>query len=188
MKKITIWSLFVTLFVVSASPVLAVTIPTFPSCANPQGNVKVSYSEGTHGIVGSGATYTGKDTVYTLSDDTVTQCFCGADGNGIQTNWWKASSLSEIDINILKSEGWIYVPAGNLWGLAAAPYVAKNSTYSCLPGSVNGVSSESNGTGGAYDEGDVLGLAATGDSALVYGSFLLGLTLLVIGIRRFKQS
>ncbi len=188
MKKITFLSLLVSLFIASASPAFAVTTPSFPSCANPQGSVKVSYSDGTHGIVGSGATYTGRDTVYTLSDDTVTQCFCGADGNGIQTNWWKASSLTEDQVNVLKSEGWVYIPAGNLWGLADSPYVAKNYNYSCLPGSVNGSStSQDNGTGGAYEEGDVLGLAATGDSILVYGSALLGLALIVIGIRRFKQ-
>lgn len=189
MKKITFWLLFVSLFIASTSPALAVSAPSFPSCANPQGSIKVSYSDGTHGIVGSGATYTGKDAVYTLSDDTVTQCFCGADGNGIQTNWWKASSLTEDQVNILKSEGWVYVPAGNLWGLANAPYVAKNSNYSCLPGSVNGSSiSQDNGTGGAYEDGDVLGLAATGDSVLVYGSFVLGGILVLIGIRRIKKQ
>ncbi|MBP9669944.1 hypothetical protein KBD75_00935 [Candidatus Woesebacteria bacterium] len=189
MKKslFSIFNILVLLF--HATPVIAVSTPSFPSCANPQGNVKVSYTDGTHGIVGSGATYTGRDTVYTLSDDTVTQCFCGADGNGIQTNWWKASSLTEDQVNILKSEGWVYIPAGNLWGLAEAPYLAKNYTYSCLPGSVNGSStSQDNGTGGAYDEGDVLGLAATGDSILVYGSAILGLILVIIGIRRFKQA
>ncbi len=188
MKKqlLTIFSLFIFLFSFAA-PAFAVTTPTFPSCANPQGDVKVTYSDGTHGIVGSTATYTGRDSVYTLSDDTVTQCFCGADGNGIQTNWWKATSLTDDEINILKSEGWVYVPAGNLWGLADAPYVAKNITYSCLPGgssSSNNSESLDTGIGG----GDVLGLAATGDSVLVYGSFLLGIVLLIIGLRRIKKQ
>ena len=177
---------------VSTTSVFAVSTPSFPACANPQGSLKVSYSEGVHGIVGSGATYTGKDTVYTLSDSTTTQCFCGADGNGIQTNWWKASSLTEAEINILKADGWHYVPTGSLWGLAVDPYLAKNISYSCnssssSSGSVQGSSTTQDldtGTGG----GEVLGLAATGDSALVYGSFLLGTLLLIVGLRRLKLS
>lgn len=177
---------------VSTTSVFAVSTPSFPACANPQGSLKVSYSEGVHGIVGSGATYTGKDTVYTLSDSTTTQCFCGADGNGIQTNWWKASSLTESEINILKADGWHYVPTGSLWGLAVDPYLAKNISYSCnssssSSGSVQGSSTAQDldtGTGG----GEVLGLAATGDSALVYGSFLLGTLLLIVGLRRLKLS
>ncbi len=177
---------------VSTTSVFAVSTPSFPACANPQGSLKVSYSEGVHGIVGSGATYTGKDTVYTLSDSTTTQCFCGADGNGIQTNWWKASSLTESEINILKADGWHYVPTGSLWGLAVDPYLAKNISYSCnssssSSGSVQGSSTTQDldtGTGG----GEVLGLAATGDSALVYGSFLLGTLLLIVGLRRLKLS
>ena len=177
---------------VSTTSVFAVSTPSFPACANPQGSLKVSYSEGVHGIVGSGATYTGKDTVYTLSDSTTTQCFCGADGNGIQTNWWKASSLTEAEINILKADGWHYVPTGSLWGLAVDPYLAKNISYSCnssssSSGSIQGSSTTQDldtGTGG----GEVLGLAATGDSALVYGSFLLGTLLLIVGLRRLKLS
>ncbi len=177
---------------VSTTSVFAVSTPSFPACANPQGSLKVSYSEGVHGIVGSGATYTGKDTVYTLSDSTTAQCFCGADGNGIQTNWWKASSLTESEINILKADGWHYVPTGSLWGLAVDPYLAKNIAYSCnssssSSGSVQGSSTTQDldtGTGG----GEVLGLAATGDSALVYGSFLLGTLLLIVGLRRLKLS
>lgn len=191
-KNIT-WSLTILALVsqIIVSPVLAVTTPTFPSCANPQGTTKVSYSEGTHGIVGSGATYTGKDTVYTLTDDTLTQCFCSSDGQGIQTNWWKASALTENEINILKSEGWIYVPAGLLWGLADSPYVAKNTSYSCLPaqaglpGAIGGVSDTVyDGIGG----GEVLGLAATGDSILVYSSFLIGAILLLVGLRRLHHN
>jgi hypothetical protein len=202
MKKqlLTIFSLAIFLFSFAA-PAFAISTPTFPSCANPQGDVKVTYSDGTHGIVGSTATYTGRDSVYTLSDDTVTQCFCGADGSGIQTNWWKATSLTDDEINILKSEGWVYVPAGNLWGLSDAPYVAKNITYSCLSGGSNNNNNGGNGGGSTSSSstssesldtgiggGDVLGLAATGDSVLVYGSFLLGIVLLIIGLRRIKKQ
>jgi hypothetical protein len=186
MKKLFMATL-ITLHTFSVpSSVFAVTTPSFPACANPQGTTKASYSEGAHGIVGSGTTYTGRDEVYTLTDDTLTQCFCPADGFGIQTNWWKASSLSENDINVLKSEGWIYIPTGALWGLSDAPYVAKNSNYSCLPGGTGGGSSEvlGEGTGG----GEVLGLAATGDRVLVYTSFAIGALLLAIGLRRIRQN
>lgn len=189
----------IVLFITQAKSAIAVSTPSFPACANPQGSLKVSYSEGTHGIVGSSATYTGKDTVYTLSDITLTQCFCSTDGNGIQTNWWKASSLTESEVNILKSEGWHYVPNGSLWGLAVDPYVAKNISYSCLSTntttSTNNSSTAShsdNGVGGGdvlgVSSGEVLGLAATGDSILVYVSFVLGFILTKIGIKRFKQA
>lgn len=192
-KKIIVLSSLFYLLVSTATPAFAVTKPSFPACANPQGTTKVSYADGTHGIVGSTATYTGKDAVYTLSDDTVTQCFCSADGVGIQTNWWKASSLTEEEINILKSEGWFYIPAGNLWGLDQAPYVAQNISYSCLPGSSsssssssNNSSSQDNGTGGGDPEGSVLGLAATGNIATVYAAFILATTFLFLGLRKSK--
>lgn len=196
MSKIFSLFLVFSMLISFAKPAFAVTIPSFPACANPQGSLKVSYSEGVHGIVGSGATYTGKDTVYTLSDDTVTQCFCGADGNGIQTNWWKASSLSESEINILKADGWHYVPTGSVWGLAVDPYVAKNVSYNCLQNtsttSTSNSSTSDNGVGGGEvlgeSSGEVLGLAATGDSILVYLSFILGLILTYLGVKRFKQA
>jgi hypothetical protein len=198
MKK-SIWNqIFFTIFYFFvASPVYAISTPTFPSCVSPQGSIKVSYSSGTHGIVGSGETYTGTDAVYTLTQDTLTQCFCSSTGEGIQTNWWKASSLSESEVNVLKSLGWIYVPAGQLWGLEVAPYVALNSKYSCLPGSSSNTSSgDSNrghgdGTGGGevlgVDTGDILGLAATGNIYLVYLSFVLGFGLTFIGIQRIRN-
>jgi len=182
-----IWSIILStiLLAISNSPVYAITIPSFPACANPQGATKVSYSEGTHGIVGSGATYTGKDAVYTLTADTLTQCFCPTEGQGIQTNWWKADQISESDIDVLKSQGWYYVPAGQLWGLADSPYVAKNSNYSCLSGSSQILGT---GIGGGDETGEILGLAATGDSVLVYSSFLIGSGLLYIGIKRIRQN
>jgi hypothetical protein len=175
-----------------------IIIPSFPSCVNPQGEIKVSYSDGTHGIVGSSAVYTGKDTVYTLSDDTVTQCFCSTDGVGIQTDWWNASSLNDEEINILKSQGWYYIPAGNLWGLASAPYVAKNTNYSCLSGqtitsygssdqgSNNSSSnpSQANGIGG----GDVLGLAATGNTLAILLVFAFSVLFIILGSLRLLRG
>jgi hypothetical protein len=197
MKK-SIWKpIFSAIFYfIVASPVYAISTPTFPSCVSPQGSIKVSYSSGTHGIVGSGETYTGTDAVYTLTQDTLTQCFCSSTGEGIQTNWWKASSLSESDIAVLKTLGWIYVPAGQLWGLEAAPYVAINTKYACLPGSSSNTTSgdrsrvTGDGTGGGevlgVETGDVLGLAATGDLYIVYLSFVLGIGLTYLGLKRLR--
>ena len=180
------WIITLSLFLLAnyTRPVFAVNIPSFPSCAAPQGSIMVSYSSGTHGIVGSSATYTGSDTVYRVSDDAVTQCFCPDSGNGIQTDWWKAISLSETEINVLKSQSWFYVPSGVVWGLDQSPYVARNTAFSCLPGSPTQVLDDSTGTGG----GEVLGLAATGDSWLVYGTFAAGLVCLIWGIRRLRHA
>lgn len=183
----------------SPSLALAIDVPTFPSCVSPAGTIRVEYSDGTHGIVGSGSTYTGSDKVYQLSDTTLTQCFCSSDGVGVQTNWWNASSLSENQINILKADGWHYVPAGNLWGLDAAPYVAKNISYSCLPSSSSTPSSSSNSSsssndsgdgqgGGSQESGSVLGLAATGDSLLLYALAALSILLIVAGLRRSRHE
>lgn len=177
-----------------SSIAFAVTIPTFPSCAAPQGEIKASYSEGTHGIVGSGQTYTGSDTVYRLSDSALTQCFCDKNENGIQTNWWKVDGLLESDIDILRNEGWYYIPNGSLWGLTSAPYVAKNYTYTCLPGSALG-STQELGTGTGGGDGDILGLAATGNTLLIVlalsfgiGLFLFGLVKLVKDSQGVKNS
>src|SRR5215210_7466089 len=101
-KKISFNVIVLTaLFWQSATSALAVTTPSFPTCINPQGSVKASYSSGTHGIVGSTQEYTGSDSVYTLSDNTIVQCFCPVNGNGIQTDWWKIANLSDTDIKIL---------------------------------------------------------------------------------------
>jgi len=125
------------------SQVLAVNDPVFPSCANPQGVVTVSYNDGTHGIVGDTIQYTGSDTVYQLDPSTLQQCFCSASGQGVQTNWWKISSLDQDQLKVLENEGWIYVPNGALWGLQETPYMAQNSSYACL-GNNNNNNSSSN--------------------------------------------
>ena len=164
------------------------TLPTFPSCANPEGSVQASYSDGTHGIVGSSDTYIGRDVVYTLSDQTVTQCFCSVDNQGIQTNWWVASSLSDSQLSVLKSEGWHYVPAGNLWGLSSVPYIAQNIAYSCQGGSTLGATTTSDTVPSSNADGEVLGLAATGDSLLVYAVFILAAILLFFGIHRLSRG
>lgn len=168
----------------------AQTVPSFPSCSNPQGSVKVSYSEGTHGIVGNGGTFTGSDTVYTLSEGTTTQCFCADNGDGTQTNWLHAASLTEAEIQVLKNQGWISVPNGELWGLAAGEWLAFNSSYSCQGGNTSNSSNSSGdilaastGTGG-----DVLGLATTGNIATIYALAGFGVTSLFISFLLRKNS
>lgn len=190
--------LIVTLF--ARQSVFAVSMPDFPSCNAPQGEIVASYESGIHGIVGDPKTFTGSDTVYKISPVVHTQCFCADNGTGIQTNWWNASSLSEENITLLKSQGWYYVPNGNLWGLTADPYVAQNIYYNCKPGSPgiggggnSGGSSDSAIGGGeilssAIEKGDVLGLAATGDIWLVYAVFGISFLLLGVGSRLLKHS
>ncbi len=183
-------------------PAYAVVSPTFPACLNPQGDVTVSYADGVHGVPGDSTTYTGSDTVYTLDEATVTQCLCTVNGGGIQTNWWKISSLTEDQKDVLVNQGWIYIPDGSAWGLEAAPYLAQNLSYSC-----SAPSSNSGGGGGGGGGGDgrsdglsscpsctqapqvlaastqaVLGLASTGNIVFILSVFTLGLALLGGGV------
>ena len=169
--------LAITFFMQSDSIAMAVTPPDFPSCQSPEGDVKVSYSSGTHGIVGNNQTYTGSDTVYTLSDNRLSQCFCSEGGDGIQTNWWKVNSLTESEVQILKNQGWFFVPNGSLWGLDETSYMAKNSTYACRSenGSVGGTSDSSAG-------GSVLGLASTGTIQAIIAFLSLGILLITSGL------
>ena len=191
--------------------VLAVTPPTFPLCARPQGVIKSDYHEGTHGIAGDTNSYSGHDTVYSLTPDTLTQCFCSVNGAGIQTNWWNVSSLTEDEVNTLKSQGWNYIPNGALWGLEESAYLAQNANYACLPqtqnnstsGNSSANNSSTNGTNNSNSSGqvlgtttaasgltlgtnsspdDVLGLAATGNISLIYALALMGITSLLLGV------
>lgn len=146
----------------------AVTTPDFPACNNPTGTIRAEHNDGVHGIVGNVSEYKGKDIVYNVNGDQVLQCLCTENGEGIQTNWWKASSLSAADVQILKSQGWYYVVDGALWGLENQPYMAKNNQYECRE--------ESGGIGG----GEVLGLATTGDRALFYSFFGIGIGLIFL--------
>lgn len=150
----------------------AVTTPTFPECSNPQGTIKVQYTYGTHGIAGDPSNYQGSDTVYTITDTTQVQCFCTQDEKGIQTNWWKVTSLTDDEIKILKNQGWIYIPNGLLWGLDDAPYMAKNSDYSCRIPSVGSIETQNSGP-------SVLGLADTGS---LTGNIFVSYILIIIGI------
>lgn len=139
-------------FLVGVSPVYALSeslVPNFPSCTSPTGTLKVSYPDGTHGIVGNTGTFVGSDAVYIIGDSNLTQCFCAAGGSGIQTNWWKVGSLSLDQIKALQADGWIYVPTGSPWGLEDSAYFAKNISYSCNGGNNGG----GNGGGGSSDPG-----------------------------------
>ena len=130
----------------------------FPSCTSPSGAVIASYSEGIHGIVGDTGVYTGSDTVYLLDNGNATQCFCPTNGGaGIQTNWLKASGVSESEIDSYISQDWIYVITGVVWGLSDTPYLAKNSSFTCSP--AGGGEGGGGSGGGDSEEGSVLGVS-----------------------------
>lgn len=156
-----------------AKVAMAIDIPHFPACVNPEG-LKIVDIRGTHGVAGDTTTYTGVDKVYLVNGkEQVTQCLCLDDGRGIQTNWWKISSLNEDQIKILKSEGWVYVPNGNAWGLLEGPYMAQNAGFSCN-GSSNGGGPSSSTSSNPI--GQVLGLAFTGNILVIYAFLFLGAT------------
>ena len=179
------------IFISSVESVIAADIPDFPACLNPSGTVIASYDEGVHGIVGDWVEHKGSDKVYRINNDTLIQCFCEDNGNGIQTNWWRVSSLSQNDIDTLVKQGWNFVPSGFVWGLTSDPYVAKNFSYDCNGGENN------NRTGGgnvlssstsSTSAGSVLGLAATGDNAKIYGLLSLGVSLISLGLLLRKKN
>jgi len=130
-KVIVSVALVLSMLAAQAAVSYAVTTPDFPTCSNPNGTLLVSYDNGTHGIVGSTATYQGSDKVYGLENGNVMQCFCSDTGSGIQTNWWKVSSLDQDQIQTLKNLGWYFVPDGSAWGLTEGPYMAYNVAYAC---------------------------------------------------------
>lgn len=181
--------LVVVLLLVSVGNVYATTTPSFPACANPQGEIKASYDSGTHGVAGDGSTYSGKDTVYTLSDNTLTQCLCTDNGRGIQTNWWKASSFTQEEKDVLINQGWILITSGLVWGLDDAPYLAQNLSYTCT--SSNQVDSEDIKSDNVLNRIDVqsaelnrqevFNLASTGNIVFILAVVLFGLILLTIG-------
>lgn len=167
----------------------AVDVPNFPLCSNPQGDIVASYDSGIHGVVGDTSEYSGKDTVYSINEDQLIQCLCTDSGSGIQTNWWRVSSLTEVEIDVLKSQGWILVPDGSAWGLATSPYLAKNANFSCVSesngaGSGDGSSDgRSDGRGGALGVSrEVLGLATTGSYVFILGVISIGFLLLLSGL------
>ncbi len=169
-------SLFL-LTVFSANPAYAASLPEFGSCVNPQGKMIASYNSGTHGIAGQSREVSGSDSVYQSSTNGVTQCFCPTNGEGIQTDWLKASKYSKADIDVLKNQGWTYVATGSSWGLEDVPYLAKNSNYTCR-GNVSVNKPEK-----------ILGLASTGDQGTIYTLIISGAVFLISGMvtRRFSK-
>lgn len=167
----------------------AVTEPTFPSCTNPQGAVKAHYDTGIHGIAGNSGQFTGADTVYTLTNGTLLQCYCPNNGQGIQTNWWDATTLSSRDIQTLQQNGWIYEPFGADWGLNNDPYLAKNTSYTCAATAVvESTVQENTNTGHTDPTSTVAQLANTGNSMMLYGFLIAGISNLAAGLHLRKRK
>lgn len=184
---------FLVYFCITVYPVTAQTLPTFSSCINPTGTIIAQYLSGTHGIAGVNETKVGSDIVYRLTADTVLQCFCTSDGQGIQTNWWRVADLTKSEIDGFVALGWIYVPDGSLWGLDASPYIVKNLNYLCIGGLGGGevssstttsvsTSSSSGSSGGGGGIGSVLGLAWTGSLVSILTLFTVGLLFIALGL------
>lgn len=171
------------LFLFNAPSALAITAPDFPTCSNPQGTLKAEYDSGIHGIVGDASEYRGGDKVYQVDEETLMQCFCSEDNEGIQTNWWKVTSLTQEQIDTLKNLGWYYVPNGSIWGLADSAYMARNSEYSCATESSSNSSNNSSTSGGS-----VLGLASTGNIVTLYAVAGFGLAFTFLGLLLKKRS
>lgn len=130
-KLLSITSIVTTLYLSAALPVQANTTPDFGTCLNPQWSQKqVNYnSNNGNGVVNVGS-FSGTDTIYSANGN-ILQCLCTNAGQGYQTNWLKVSGYSNSEIDMLKAQGWIYVPDGSQWGLDETAYLAKNSTYTC---------------------------------------------------------
>lgn len=191
-KTLLITAVISSFAVAQPQQVYAVTVPSFPSCVNPQGTLKVSYDSGVHGVVGMTDEKRGSDKVYQLSgNDQLTQCFCPENGNGIQTNWMKVGDKSQEDVETLKREGWIYVADGSAWGLDATAYLAKNSDYNCKSTTVTEKIIEKETIKETIKETVVqaMTLASTGNSAFLYGLIAAGSTSLLAGlILRFRNK
>lgn len=185
-RLVTLYIITLSFFSLTARPAFAVNVPDFGSCLNPQGTLVRQYDSGTHGVPGRTDQYEGSDAVYMLSDSAIAQCLCPNNGNGVQTNWLKASNLSQADIDVLKHEGWIYIATGTPWGLEDVPYLAKNKEYSCATSSVAGASASTTTPGATAtptpEVRKVLGLAATGNLLFLYGLILAGSTSLIFGM------
>lgn len=98
------------------------TPPDFPACNSYSENGDWEhYDYGWHQIVGDGL-LEGSDDVYTFGDNFV-QCFCGTNGDGIETYWWRSDTVVD---------GW-FVENGLVWNLGDYQYLAKNVEYDCSP-------------------------------------------------------
>lgn len=174
--KILILITYLTAFFVGYSNITyANDAPSFPSCTNPSGNLKVSYDNGNHAIVGQTALRGGSDKVYSVGNSNYVQCFCPPTGSGIQTNWWKAGQLSEDEVESLKKLGWYFIPDGTAWGLESGVYMAKNESYSC-----NGGNTITSGESGGVSQ--ILGLAETSGKNPAFLFTFLGIASILLGL------
>src|SRR5476651_1151416 len=119
-KALSLIGISATLFLSGASPVSANYVPSFGTCLNPQWSQTQVNTGSNHAVINVGS-FDGTDTIY-ASGGNVMQCLCTGSGNGYQTNWMKASDLSQSEIDSYKAQGWIYVPYGDDWGLDKGPY------------------------------------------------------------------
>lgn len=177
--------IFLALFLI-VSPVSAQSIPTFPACPNPGGEIIAKYDSGKHGIPGDAKEYDGADTVFKLNDAMIVQCLCPTSGSGVQTLWWKNPGLSADEESVVLKQGWIRIPNGALWGLDNSVYFAKNSNFNC-GGSVNGVGGVSNISAST---GVILGastLAKTGNWMTIIAVFALAIAA-TITARKLRQT
>lgn len=190
MKKLSRILFVLSLAFLASAPSVFAQEASFTSCLTPTGSVMANYTDGDHGIVGIGSK-TGHDTVYS-SPLGAMQCFCGLDGGGIQTNWMKASNLSEDQIKIYQNQGWMYVPSGASWGLSYDPYLAQNINYSCNS-TVNNGGGSTHGDGltdgrtdgrtdGKSDGHTSIVQAATGTSLASTGNILFILEIFGVGV------
>jgi hypothetical protein len=178
----------------SPSIAFAYTVPSFPSCVNPQGILAASYDDGVHGIAGNSAEMRGGDKVYQLNaNEQVMQCFCPENGNGVQTNWIKVSTVSDEESKTLQHDGWVFIADGSAWGLDQAPYLAKNSDYGCKSTTTTSSNSTntsvSNNVGSSNPIQSVLGLASTGNILFLYALATVGFVSLASGlVLKFKNK
>ena len=185
MKKIIWVSTILFAFSLFSSVVFAADVPSFPSCSNPSGELKVKYASGSHAIIGELSTREGKDEVYWQSNGNALQCFCPNVGDGVQTDWWRVTGISQSDIDKLKTQGWQFVPTGTAWGLMDDPYMARNSSYSCNPSQGGGSTSNSSSDSGIG--GAILSFATTGSKTTFLWLIGSGVALVVTGILLRKR-
>ncbi len=189
MKKVLALLSISAIFQLMTTPVFALEIPDFSSCTSVNGTVMVSYDSGIHGVPGDGTTYTGRDTVFRIYDTAVLLCLCPEGKTGVQTKWWRYGQLTNDEISVLIKDGWIYVPNGALWGLEDAPYLAKNSNFSCNESGGGSSNSGSSVLGSNTSAGQVLGvstMAATGNLTSIFGLLFLG-TLFIVLAKKLRQ-
>jgi hypothetical protein len=198
MKNLSLSLLGITLAsAIFAGPVVASEVQ-FTSCLTPSGSVVADYADGSHGIAGQGSV-SGHDTVYSLGGGNALQCLCDSNGNGTQTNWLKIGELSEDQIKVYQSQGWIYIPDGSAWGLSQGAYLAKNVSYSCGSSTTNSGGGDGRTDGRTDGRSDGLGsivqaakgsagLASTGDIKFVLSILGAGIILTAIGFYMRKNT